>query len=93
MEDSDVIHEGPGRSFPTTECKNIITSTDNIERIVLVVRESGIYGQYNAIVPKDFYDSRGFAGGAAESASLEECDNIVLTSDCLERFCRCEGSR
>ena len=75
------------------ESKNIITSTDNIERIVFVIRESGIYSQYNAIVPEDFYESSGFVGGAAESASLEERDNIVLTSDCLERFCRCEGSR
>lgn len=42
--DGDVINKDPGRSSPTMESKNIITSTNNIERIEFVVRESGLYG-------------------------------------------------
>jgi len=90
---SDVIYEGPGRSSPTMESKNIITGTNNIERKVFVIRVSGTYGRHNDTVPEDIYESRDFAAEAAERASLEECDNILLTSNCLKRLCRCEGSR
>ena len=91
--DGDVINKDPGRSSPTMESKNIITSTNNIERIEFVVRESGLYGWHDVTVPEDFYDSRSFAFGAAESASLKECDSIGLTGNCFKGFCRCEGSR
>lgn len=75
------------------ESKNIITSTNNIEGKVFVVRESGTYGGDDVTVPEDIHESRRFEVGSAEGTGLEECDSITLTSNCLERLCRCKGSR
>lgn len=93
LKDSDVINEGPGWSSSAMESKNIITSPNNIEGKVFIVRVSRIYGGDNVTVPQDVYESRGFEIRAAESAGLEECDSITLTSYCLERFYRRQGSR
>ena len=70
LKDSDVINEGPGWSSSAMESKNIITSPNNIEGKVFIVRESRIYGGDNVT---DVYESRGFEIRAAESAGLKEC--------------------
>ena len=94
--DSDVINKGPGRSIPTMESKNIITTTDNFEKIVfIVVRVSRFYGCHNVTIPNDIYESRSFAFGSAKTARFEERDKILLTSNGLKRLCwgECPGKR
>ena len=74
--DSDVINENPGRSIPAMKSKNIVTSTDNFEKIVFVeIRVSRLYCWHNLTIPlNDIYESRSFAFGPAESTRLEERD-------------------
>ena len=75
------------------ESKNIITSPNNIKGNIFPVRESRMYGGDNVTVPEDVQEGGGFESGAAVSAGLEECNDIILTSNCLKRSCGCEGSR
>ena len=69
------------------ESNNIITITDNFEKIVFVIRVSGPDGWHNCTIPNDIYESRSFPSRPAKSTRLVERDNILLTSNGFKRLC------